>query len=157
MRFLTPVLRRTRPARSTSPNSEPCRYVTGPVTAQSIIEQAATARDAAWGLLKGSAIGFTGADTPRGCLLASSAISCSAEAADVQAELATIRRGIETHLKKKVSRSIKAGEMAKDVDADAVAGHIMVVIQGMSTLVRDGASRDKLMRVARTAMLAWPR
>jgi len=32
----------------------------------------------------------------------------------------------------------------------------MAVIQGLSTLVCDGAAREKLMRVAATAMLAWP-
>jgi hypothetical protein len=30
------------------------------------------------------------------------------------------------------------------------------VIQGMSTLARDGASRKKLLRVANIAMQGWP-
>jgi len=30
------------------------------------------------------------------------------------------------------------------------------VIQGISTLARDGAPREKLLRVAATAMQAWP-
>ena len=47
--------------------------------------------------------------------------------------------------------------MAADADADALAGHVMAVIQGMSTLARDGAPREKLLRVAATAMLAWPK
>jgi hypothetical protein len=33
---------------------------------------------------------------------------------------------------------------------------VMAVIQGMSTLARDGASRAKLLRVATSAMHAWP-
>ena len=52
-------------------------YLSGPVTSETIIEESATARDAAWGLLQAAAIGFTGEDTPLGCLLASSAISGS--------------------------------------------------------------------------------
>ncbi len=131
------------------------RYVSGPVTAHSIIGQAATAQDAAWGLLQAAATGFTGADTPPGCLLASSAISCSAAAAGVQGELAAIRRGIEARLRNRIVRAVEAGEMAGGTDADALAGHVMAVIQGMSTLARDGAGREKLMRVAATAMLAW--
>ncbi len=47
--------------------------------------------------------------------------------------------------------------MAANADADTLAGHVMAVIQGMSTLARDGAPREKLMRVAATAMLAWPK
>ena len=132
------------------------RYLSGPVTPEGIIEGAATAQDAAWALLSAAATGFTGADTPAGCLLASSTISCSAAAADVQAELAAIRRGIEACLCRRIARAIEAGEMDARTDADALAGHVMAVIGGMSTLARDGAAREKLMRVAATAVLAWP-
>jgi len=132
------------------------RYLSGPVTSESIIESAATAREATQGLLQASVIGFTGANTPPGCLLASSAISCSTEAADVRDELAAIRRKIEGRLKKKIASAIEAGELTAGTDASALAAHTMAVIQGMSTLARDGAKREKLMRVVETAMLAWP-
>lgn len=132
------------------------RYLSGPVTSERIIEEAATAQEAARGLLQAAASAFTGADTPPGCLLASSAISCSAAAAEVQGELADIRRGIEACLRGRIARAVEAGELAAATDADALAGHIMAVIQGMSTLARDGATRDKLMRVAATAMRTWP-
>jgi len=132
------------------------RYLSGPVTSAGIIEGAATARDAAWGLLHASATGFTGADTPPGCLLASSAISCSVAAADAQAELAALRRGIEACLRRRIVQAVEVGEMEADTDAEALAGHVMAVIQGMSTLARDGAAREKLTRVAAAAMLAWP-
>ena len=131
------------------------RYLSGPVTSDGIIEGAATAHEAARGLLHAAATGFTGADTPPGCLLAASAISCSA-AADVRRELAAIRRGIEARLTGKIVRATGAGEIAAGTDAEALAGHVMAVIQGMSTLARDGASREKLMRVAAIALAGWP-
>lgn len=131
------------------------RYLSGPVTSESIIEQAATARDAARGLLDAAAAGFTGPDTPPGCLLASSAISCSAAAADVQVELAAIRGGIEARLRGRIARAVAAHELPAAADADALAGHIMAVIQGMSTRPR-WRHAYKLMRVAAAAMLAWP-
>lgn len=131
-------------------------YLSGPVTSQSIIEGAATAREAAAGLLQASAMGFRGEDTPAGCLLASSAISCSAEAADVQKALAEIRIAIEARLRDKIAQEEALRKPGRAVDADALAGHVMAVIQGMSTLARDGASQEKLLSIARTAMLAWP-
>lgn len=131
-------------------------YLSGPITSGTIIAQAANAREAARGLLVASATGFTGEDTPAGCLLASSAISCSNSASDVQAELAGIRRGIEARLRDKILSSIKAGLMPAESDAEALAAHIMAVIQGMSTLARDGAPRDKLLRVVDAAMQVWP-
>jgi len=132
------------------------RYLSGPVTSASIIAEAASARDAADGLLRASAHGFTGENTPPGCLLASSAISCSASAADVQRELASIRIGIEAKLRDRIVAAIESGELPAEADAAALAAHVMAVIQGMSTLARDGASRDKLLRIAATAMQAWP-
>ena len=132
------------------------RYLSGPITSESIIATAPTARQAARGLLHAATIGFTGTDTPPGCLLASSAISCSTAATDVKEELAAIRRQIEARLRARMERGIEDGELPEGSDADALAAHIMAVIQGMSTLARDGASREKLARVADIALLAWP-
>ncbi len=132
------------------------RYLSGPVTSESIISQAASGRDAARSLLLAAAQGFTGADTPAGCLLASSAISCSSAASDVKEELAAIRRGIEARLKEKIAASIDAGVMPASANAEALAGLTRAVIQGMSTLARDGATRDKLLLMVGVAMQAWP-
>lgn len=132
-------------------------YLSGPVTPESIINEAATARDAVLGLLTASAIGFTGRKTPQGCLLASSAISCSAAARDVQLELAAIRHKIELHLKEKIVNAILKGELPNHSDATALAGLVMAVIQGLSTLARDGANREKLMLIVDAAMCSWPK
>ncbi len=132
------------------------RYVSGPVTSESIIDDAPSAREAAAGLLQSAAIGFTGRATPKGCLLASSAISCSFAAADVQKTLSRIRIKIEERLYNKIMEDQTMLRLRPKVDAEALAGHIMAVIQGMSTLARDGAPREKLISVASAAMLAWP-
>lgn len=132
-------------------------YRSGEMTAERIIDEAATARDAARALMSGAAIGFTGSDTPSGCLMATSAISCSDDAADIQAELAGIRRGIEAHLRQRISRAVDSGELPPEADAKALAGLVLTVIQGMSTLARDGATRAELLGVADAAMTGWPR
>ena len=132
------------------------RYLSGPVTSFSLIAEAPSARDAAWCLLQASAMGFTGEHTPRGCLLASSAVSCSDAASDVKAALAAHRQKIEAALRLRIEDAIASGELAAGADADALAGHTMALIQGMSTLARDGANREKLLRVAASGMLAWP-
>ena len=75
---------------------------------------------------------------------------------DVQRELAAIRLSIETRLRNRIVTDIEAGELPAATDAEALSAHVMAVIQGMSTLARDGASREKLLRVADVAMVAWP-
>ena len=131
-------------------------YRSGEMTAERIIDEAATARDAARVLMSGSAVWFTGSDTPSGCLLATSAISCSDDAADIQARLAGIRQDIEVHLRQRISRAIDSGELPPEADAKALAGLVLAVIQGMSTLARDGAARADLLAVADAAMTGWP-
>lgn len=132
------------------------RYLARPLTPDEIIDAAATAKQAARGLIDGAVVAFTGTDTPPGCLLASSAIACSAEAADVRDELAGIRRHVETRLREKIEAGIDAGELPPSTDAETCAAYVTTIIQGMSTLARDGASRTKLARVAEAAMCAWP-
>ena len=132
------------------------RYLAGPRTPDEIIATAPSARDAARGLIEGAVVAFTRPDTPPGCLLASSAIACSAEAADVRDELSAIRVDVEASLRARIARGVTDGELAADTDAEALAAYVTTVIQGMSTLARDGAPREKLARVAARAMAAWP-
>ncbi len=131
-------------------------YTSGPVTSESIIREATNGHEAAAGLLHAAAIGFTGEATPRGCLLSSSAISCSAMAQDVKEELASLRKSIEASLRDRIKRSIKEGSLPSESNASALAAHTMAVIQGMSTLARDGASRASLLKVVEVAMQCWP-
>ena len=132
-------------------------YVSSPITSKIIIDEAATGFEAASHLLQAAAVGFTGADTPAGCLLATSAISCSNAASDVQSALAAIRQEVEAQLRDKIEQSIHQGNLPTDADAEALAAHTLAVIQGLSTLARDGAPRTKLLKIAATSMQAWPK
>ena len=132
------------------------RYVSAPVTFEQLIRNAPTARDAAKSLLFGAAVGFTGSKTPRGCLLATAAISCSPAAHDVQLALAKIRLQIERELLAKIEGDIASGTLPKNTASAALAAFCIAVLQGMSTLARDGASRAKLTATANTALQAWP-
>jgi len=132
------------------------RYLAQPQTPVEVIAQAPTAKAAARTLIEGAAVAFTGTDTPAGCLLASSAIAVSAEADDVREELATIRGEIEAALRDKIAGSVKAGELPDTADPTVLAAFVMTVIQGLSTLARDGGSRAKLQQVGQLAMTIWP-
>ena len=128
----------------------------GSVASDQMIDAAPNAADAARQMLDGSAVHFTGKNTPPGCLLATGAISCSAAAADVQTAIAAIRLGVEARLREKILADIASGLIPQDTDAEILAAYIMAMIQGMSTLARDGASRQKLQTLANAIMLGWP-
>ena len=131
------------------------RYLAQPVPPAEIVAQSDHAIAAARWLLEGAAIAFTGEHTPPGCLLASSAIAVSADAEDVRRELADIRLGIEEALRRKIADDVEAGVMPTDTDATTLAAYTIAVVQGLSTLARDGASREKLLSVAELALASW--
>ncbi|WP_375381820.1 TetR/AcrR family transcriptional regulator [uncultured Sphingomonas sp.] len=132
------------------------RYLGGIEAVVARIEGAVTARAAARELLVAAAIHDTGEDTPLGCLVASSIVSSSPGAADLREEVAELRRTIEAALRRRIARDIRSGLLPATCDADIMAGHAVAVVQGMSTLAKDGAGRAKLLRIVEAAMQGWP-
>ncbi len=125
------------------------------VMAQTIAD-APSARDAARDMLVGAATAFTNPSTPPGCLLASATASGSAASADVQRAVADIRLGIVSMLQARIERDIMTGKLADTTNAEALAGLVIAVIQGMSVLARDGADRRALLGIVDTALVGWP-
>jgi AcrR family transcriptional regulator len=132
------------------------RYLGGLDAIEQRIAEAPTAHDAARDLLVAAALGDTRDDAPPGCLLASSLISSSTEADAVRESLAAIRRSIEAALRARIERDIREGILPSGSDAEILAGHVFAVIQGMSTLAKDGASRTKLLGIVDRVMAGWP-
>ena len=64
------------------------------------------------------------------------------------------RSGWEACLKEKIEDAIATGELQPETDAEALAALVIAVIQGLSSLARDGAPRAKLMVSAEAAMRA---
>jgi AcrR family transcriptional regulator len=132
------------------------RYLGGLGAIEQRIAEARTAHDAARDLLLAAALGDTRDDAPPGCLLASSLVSSSTEADAVRESLAAIRRSIEAALRARIERDIREGILPSGSDAEILAGHVFAVIQGMSTLAKDGASRTKLLGIVDRVMAGWP-
>ena len=118
--------------------------------------QAESAYAAASDMLVACATLYTGETTPPGCLLASSTASGSDTQADVRAAVAGIRTQGRRNLRRRIERDIEAGMLAEDTDATSLSDLVFAVLQGMSALARDGASRVELEGIARQAMAAWP-
>jgi AcrR family transcriptional regulator len=131
-------------------------YAGDPEVLAEAITGAPTAYDAARDMLIRAAIAFTGNDTPKGCLLASATASCSSEAADVQHAITDIRNAIAAQLRARIGADVSGGILPQDTDVAAIAGLVMTVMQGMSVLARDGASRAQLLSIIKHMMNAWP-
>ena len=131
-------------------------YAGDPEEIARAIFDAPTAYQAAYDLMTAAAAAYTGEATPKGCLLASATASGSAASADVQDAVADMRRGIEGRLRTRIERDIKEGLLPPETQAAALAGLVLAVIQGMSVLARDGATRASLLAIVQAVSHAWP-
>lgn len=132
------------------------RYAGDPAAMADRIAGAATSYEAARNMLVAAATAFTGETTPKGCLLASATASGSADSAEVQRAVATIRGAIAEHLRARIEQDIAAGVLPPGTQAVSVAGLVIAVIQGLSVLARDGTTRAQLIDIGSTALGAWP-
>ena len=133
------------------------RYAGDPEAMAQAIADAPTAYDAAHAMLTAAAVAYTGNATPRGCLLASATASGSAASAGVQDAIADIRRSIGERFRARVDRDVAEGVLPPQTNAEAVAGLVMTVTQGMSVLARDGTTRTALLKIVEVALQGWPR
>ncbi|MFF8310349.1 TetR/AcrR family transcriptional regulator [Streptomyces lydicus] len=115
-----------------------------------------TARRGVERALREAAAEYTEPGRPRGCLVISAALNTSPGSAEVAASLREMRRSNLREIASAVRADVAAGELPAGTDADALAGYVGAVIQGMSQQARDGAERTALEAVAELAMRAWP-
>lgn len=119
-------------------------------------EDEPTARGAIAKLLLYMATELTRPCNPRGCMMVMAAATCSSSSEEMQTELQERRASSRSHIKERIDRGVKEGDVPAGIDAGALADFYAAVIAGMSLQARDGASRKSLLGTVETAMRAWP-
>lgn len=115
-----------------------------------------TSYEAAHMFMTHSARRFTGADTPAGCLIATSALTGSPDAREVQAHLRSIRVESQRMLAARIQRDIDEGILPDTSSAHELAALVMCTVQGMSTMARDGATYEALESIIQQVLSVWP-
>lgn len=132
------------------------RYECGSGAARRALDEAPTAREAFAGFLRETAVELTASCHPPGCMLVTSAMSCSAASDHLRDALRERRAAAESHIKARLRRAVRDGELARGTNVAALAKFFMTVTEGMTIQARDGATRDALVAVAEAAMRGWP-
>lgn len=91
---------------------------------------------------------------PRGSMLVDSAMNCAD--ASLQPELAQRRASVRAILEARIELGVRDGELPPGTQTAALTDFYIAVFQGMSVQAHDGATRHRLLAIARTAMRAWP-
>lgn len=131
------------------------RYVGNLTSLEQAMAEAPTARDAVSEMLRRVAVLYTGDSTPPGCLLASAAATGSAEAAEVRAAVAGERHQVRDIIVRRIEDDVAKTLLLPTTPAAVLADLAVAAMQGMSVLARDGADRDRLMRVAEATTACW--
>ena len=133
------------------------RYASGPLAYFAKALTAAKARDVIEKILLGAANMASDPRLPAGCLLVQGALACGDSAGRVQKETATRRAASEVALRRRLQRAKREGDLSPRSDPTELARYVMTVLQGMAVQGANGAKRDQLRQVARTALRAWPK
>ncbi|PTL82812.1 TetR/AcrR family transcriptional regulator [Vitiosangium sp. GDMCC 1.1324] len=116
---------------------------------------APTARGAIENMLRSAVISYSSQGKPRGCLVNLGVMNCSPESRGVQDFLRACRQEAVEVIRARLRRAVEEGELAPEVEVEALAVFYTTVLQGLSTQAHDGASREVLMAIVDCAMSAW--
>ena len=117
------------------------RYATLPGALDGL-DRADSLEAAVDGLLRAAVRAASDPLLERGCMVSTGLVHCAVEHGGLARALAARRR---------VVREVIAGALSNWLEApaaEALAGYLCVVLQGLSVQARDGASRESLQRVA---------
>ena len=120
-------------------------YAQRPTTPLLLALTEASAVDFATRLLDAAIVDCTKRDQPKGCLVNSDPL------------LVDRRDGGRAVIAKRLTQALHDGDLPASADPETLAEYLVVVINGLSTRARDGATRAELRAVAATVMRGWPR
>ena len=133
------------------------RYVDGPLAWFGKALAAPKARDVIEQIFFGAAKMAGDPRFPAGCLMVQGALAVGNAARSVQKEAVGRRAASEVALRRRLQRAKREGDLSPRSDPAELARYVMTVLQGMAVQGANGAKRDQLRQVARTALRAWPK
>ena len=133
------------------------RYLAGPVAFIRGSLSEPTAYAVAERTLRESAEFLANQRTRCGCMTIEGALVGGKEAQPVREELIALRVRGQEALRQRFERAQKEGDLAKTADASDLARFVTAIFQGMTVQAINGASLEELLRLAETAMRAWPK
>ena len=110
------------------------------------LERSATLVEAVEGLLTAAVQAASDPRRERGCMVSSGMLDCALEHEELGRDLSARRRAMREAIAIALSRWLDPQA------ADALAGYLSVILQGLSVQARDGAGREELQRTADEAV-----
>jgi AcrR family transcriptional regulator len=116
----------------------------------------ATPRKIVERLLSGTVELHCGETTPPGCLETNGTLACSTESEPIRLELSRGLDRLRSLLRTRFEAAQNEGALPAGMNSDEAAFLISTLIQGMAVQAKAGAAKKDLLRLAGSALLAWP-
>src|ERR1700743_640849 len=107
-------------------------------------------------LFEATAEEFTRGDHPLGCMISLAGTHCSPGMKNIREMMAEHRAFSEGAMADRIRKGVADGDIPEDTDSAMLAAYYSAVARGLAVQARDGASREKLSKIGRLAMRAWP-
>ena len=107
-------------------------------------------------LFEATAEEFTRGDHPPGCMISLAGTHCPPGMSNIRDMMAEHRAFSEGAMAARIRKGVANGDVPEDADCDSLAAYYSAVARGLAVQARDGASREKLAKIGRLAMNAWP-
>ncbi len=131
-------------------------YLAGPAAFMSAALEEPTAYAVAERILRQTAEALTARRARYGCMTIQAALVGGEETKAVRKKLIRLRVRAQNALRQRFEQSKSYGNLPEDADAAGLADFITCVFQGMTVQAINGAGREQLLRIARTALRAGP-
>lgn len=132
--------------------------VTGQAGRCALEAPALSTRGAIEQVLRANVAAITKTGEPRGCMLVMGALNATSEDADGAAaseHLHRLRVASYRTIAERIRRGIREGDVPRGTEVDGLTTFVTALINGLSVLARDGASRASLNAAVDRAMRAW--
>lgn len=116
--------------------------------------EAPTARGVAQRMLEG-AIEINTGECP-GCLRVIAAVSCNNENSPIRQDVKARTQSSRQAIVERMQRAIDEGDFTVPVDAEAMTGYLIAVLQGIAVQARERASPAELGKIAEATLTVWP-
>src|SRR6266853_3215592 len=132
------------------------RYLAGPAAFMSAALREPTAFAVAERILRETAEALTARRARYGCMTIQAALVGGEETKAVRQKLIRLRVRAQNALRRCFEQSKSDGDLPEHADAAGLADFITTVFQGMTVQAINGAGREQLLRIAKTALRAGP-
>ncbi len=122
-----------------------------------VLTEEANVRNAFSRLLEETAELYTRENRPPGCMISLAAAHVPASLASLREMMSNYRAGAETAMAERIERGKRDGQIGHDIESTTVAAFFNTVFRGMAVQARDGATKSRLLDIAKMAMLAFPK